>query len=118
MRPRGRPASPSYASGARRRLGRDLRAAQADSSARILPEFLLLMQGAESARNAAEVVFGAAFGNICVVERLGAHGGKNSGGQLALMRRAAVSGRPVRLAGEIIIDLRAIGVGVSDALVI
>src|SRR5262249_12702682 len=101
-----------------RRLRGKLRAAHAHASARVLPKPLERVQMTERPRHGAKVIRAEALGNVGIVERLLVDGLQNlirQGGDPPII---AGNSRGIRLAVNVILYLRAIGVGIGDALVI
>src|SRR6516225_593181 len=73
---------------------------------------------AERARDRAEVIRGEALGDVGVIERLLADRYQYLVGQGGDLDVVATDARLVRLAVDVVGDLGAIGIGISDALVI
>src|SRR6266436_9761709 len=101
-----------------RQLGRELRAAHAHAPARILPQLLARVQMAERARHGAEVIGAKALRNVGIVERLLGDRLQNFFRQGGDLRLVGGTSRRIRLAVDVVLYLRAIGIGIGDALVI
>src|SRR5438874_12421745 len=94
------------------RLGGELGAAHAHAAARVLPQLLGRVQMAEGARNGAEIVSREMLRNVGVVKRLFADSVQNFLRELGDCGGVADLARFIRLAVHIVVDLRAIRIGI------